>query len=183
MAVALVDSMTGAVRTREFVGLFTRHARWIYSYILAQVPQTADAEEVFQETSTVLWEKFEQFTPGTDFRAWAARVAHFQVLSFRNSRRRVPQVFSDAFCEAVDHEIVALGDALDGQYRALADCFARLTPRDREIVERRYQPGATTKQVAESLERSIHSVYRSLVRIHQSLLECMNLRRAEEGSW
>lgn len=170
-------------QTREFVGLFTRHARWLYSYILAQLPQQADAEEAFQETSTVLWEKFSQFEPGTDFRAWAARVAHFQVLSQRQKRRRVPLLFSDAFHDAVDHEIVALGDALDGQYRVLADCFTKLAPADREIVERRYQLGASTRQVAAELRRSIHSVYRALVRIHESLLECMNQRRAEEGGW
>jgi len=41
-----------AERADEFTLLFGRHARQIYAYILTLIPHWADAEDVFQETST-----------------------------------------------------------------------------------------------------------------------------------
>lgn len=60
-----------AERADEFARLFGRHARQIYSYILTLIPHWVDAEDVFQETSTIIWEKFDQYKSGTNFRAWA----------------------------------------------------------------------------------------------------------------
>jgi RNA polymerase sigma-70 factor (ECF subfamily) len=41
-----------------------------------------DAEEVFQNTSVVLWNKFGEFQPGSNFFAWASQVAYYEVLNY-----------------------------------------------------------------------------------------------------
>ncbi len=69
-------------RTAEFVRLYTAHSRRIYTYLLTLLPQRADAEDVFQEVGTLLWEKFCDFTPGTNFAAWACKIAQFQAIKF-----------------------------------------------------------------------------------------------------
>src|SRR5205814_6679679 len=68
---------------RQFIRLMTRHERLVYGYILSLVPNWADADEILQETNIRLWEEFEKFQAGTNFAAWAIRVAHFQVLTWR----------------------------------------------------------------------------------------------------
>ena len=73
---------------RQFIRLMTRHERLVYGYILSLVPNWADADEILQETNIRLWEEFEKFEAGTNFAAWAVRVAHFQVLTTRWLRSR-----------------------------------------------------------------------------------------------
>ncbi|MEX2025689.1 MAG: sigma factor, partial [Pirellulaceae bacterium] len=80
--------------TAEFVGLFSQNARRLYAYIFLLLGNAADADDVFQETSRVLWEKFDQFQPGANFLAWAESVAHYQTLSFRRRRQRDRLQFS-----------------------------------------------------------------------------------------
>ena len=77
-------------RTREFLALHSRHARWIYGYLVSMVHHQADAEDLFSETTATLWEKFDEFEPDTEFRAWACRVAQLKVLEWRKKQRRVP---------------------------------------------------------------------------------------------
>ncbi len=42
----------------------------IYTYILTMVPNSVDAEDIFQEASSLMWRKFEDFKPGSSFIAW-----------------------------------------------------------------------------------------------------------------
>jgi RNA polymerase sigma-70 factor (ECF subfamily) len=158
----------------EFVRLFTDFSRRIFSYILTLVPNHADAEEIFQETSATLWAKFGDYEPGTNFGAWACKVAYFKALNFRSKQKNAPRMFSDEFLQLVDEETLKSDEALDALYRALADCYAKLEKKDREIVDLRYTPGATTAGIANVAGRSKLWVYRSLSRIHQRLFDCVN---------
>src|SRR5688572_13921046 len=54
-----------------FAPLFSRNARRIYGFIMTLVFNHQDAEEVFQNTSIVLWNKFAEFRPDSNFFAWA----------------------------------------------------------------------------------------------------------------
>src|ERR1700761_39547 len=97
--------MTPTNQTSDFVALWTASSRQVYAYILMLLPHWADADEAFQETSRVLWEKFDQFEVGTDFTAWACRIAYFKVLDVRARRQRGPLSFSDEFLDALDREL------------------------------------------------------------------------------
>ena len=72
----------------EFIKLFTRYQRRVFLFILSQVPSPVDAEEIHQETNVVVWNKFDQFELGTNFFAWACRIASYEVLKYREKRRR-----------------------------------------------------------------------------------------------
>ena len=112
--------------TREFVALLTRHSRRIYSFLRALVPHQADTEDLFQEVSTTLWEKFGTFRPGSDFLAWAFQIAHYKVLNFRQRQSHRPQLFADDLLEKLAGDRLALDDTLEGHSVALADCYQNL---------------------------------------------------------
>ena len=59
--------------------------------------------------------------------------------------------------------------------------IAKLKERDRDLLNRRYTPGITIKQVAEQLGRPAKSVYAALGRIRHALLECVERKLAAEG--
>lgn len=164
---------SNSTRYAEFVELFSAHARRIYGYTLTLVPNWADADDVFQDSSKVLWEKFDQFTSGTDFFAWSCRIVQFQAMYFRQRQQRSRLQFSDAFLEAVSTQALDDNEFLERQHRALADCLDKLSPRTRELVELRYQPNASTKTVAEKVGRSLEAVYKALNRAQRTLIDCV----------
>lgn len=172
-----------ARRVDEFVSLFTRHSPWLRGYVMSLVANWADAEEVLQNTNTVLWKKFEQFVPGTDFFAWACQVARHEVMHYRRGKGRDRLQFGDEFLSVVADEAESLGSELGGMSAALAHCISMLPAKDRRLVEERYREGATTQTTAGVLGRSVDAIYKALGRVRKSLLECIQneLRNQEVG--
>ena len=164
----------------EFVQLFTKHQRGLYLFILAQVPNPVDAEEILQETNVVIWRKFDQFELGTSFSAWAHQIARYEVLKHLERSRRDRLRFSNLFVEQIAEEAHRGTEELEERRRVLIACLRKLQSRDRELIQHRYAPGASGKSIAKLLRRPANSVYQSLGRIRRTLLECINRRLALE---
>lgn len=160
----------------DFVQQFTRSQRALYLFILAQIGNVAEAEEVLQETNVDILAKHEQFQQGTNFLAWARQVATFEVLQWRQRKGRDRLRFSDEFVEAVAREAAEQSEQTEARRKALELCLEKLRPEDRELIQTRYQPGNSGKELAEDLGRPANSVYQSLGRIRRMLLECIQRR-------
>jgi RNA polymerase sigma-70 factor (ECF subfamily) len=156
----------------EFARLFSRNARRIYGFIMTLVFNHHDAEEVFQNTNVVLWNKFADFQPGSNFFAWASRIAYYEVLSLMKQQRR-SRTFSDETLELLANEAVALSDQTTERYEALEECLSRLDAPDRELLQERYYRQRPPKQIAARQSKSVHAIYRALSRIHNVLLNCV----------
>lgn len=159
--------------SEEFVQLFTRSQRRLYLFILGQVPRPSDAEEILQNTNVVIWSKCDQFEPGTNFVAWAMTIARLETLKYRQKHARDRLQFSDEFVSRVAAAMETNSDLLDRRRQALANCLGKLKSDDRDLICRRYAPGASGKSVARALKRPANSVYQSIGRIRQMLLECI----------
>lgn len=157
----------------RFARLFDEHGRVVYGHIRTLVPNVADADEVFQETSVTLWQKFDQYRPDTDFRAWACRIAYYKVLKLRDRQVRSPRLFSPQFLDLVSEELVVMSDMLNARTEALFLCREKLNQRDRNLLDRFHREGARAKDVARNVGRNVHYVYRSIRRIHDMLLDCI----------
>ena len=174
--------LPAAVEGADFVQLFTKHQRRLYRYILAQVPTPVEAEEILQETTLVIWRKFSGFEPGSNFLAWGAQIARFEVLKYLERRRRDRVRFSREFLDVVAEEALTESPDLERRRQALMTCLGKLRPRDRELIQRRYASGESGLSVARLLNRPANSIYQSLGRIRRALLECINRQLAAESS-
>jgi len=169
-------------RYEEFLRLLARHESRLFAYILTLLPHWADAEEVFQEMSIVLWRSFDRFELGTDFRAWARRTALHQVIAFRRRQKRDRIQLAQVFVETVAAEYEEQADSLDARLRALAQCIEKLKPRDHELLSQYYRSGGTKKAAAEQLGRPADTVYKALKRVRRSLFDCINRTMLAESS-
>src|SRR3954447_11434692 len=88
-------------RVKTFLRLFLQNERRLYAYILTLLPHRADADDVLQEASLVMWDKFRDEQPPDDFAAWGCRIAYFKVLDFRKKCQRSRVLFSQAMLERV----------------------------------------------------------------------------------
>ena len=167
---------------KQLMLLMTQHQRRIFSYIFTLVPYRADAEDILQETSLVICEKFDQFKAGTDFAAWACQIAYWEVRRARQKFARAKVVFDQEIVDAVAQTASAMIDEVSERHEALARCLKRLHPRDRELVLTRYEPGCGVEEAARRSGRSIEAAYKALGRIRKVLLDCVSLRLSAEGA-
>lgn len=156
-----------------FLRLFLRSERRILGFILFLVPHLADAEDLLQETCSIMWNKFQQFEQGTDFTAWGISIARYRVLTYRRKAASGRVCFNESLMHQIADAAVNVGSKSDVRLTALQSCLARLKEKDRELIRLRYFAENSTKQIADQRDRSIDAVYKSLNRIHDALLLCI----------
>ena len=164
----------------DFAVSLRHHQTQLFGYIYSLVRDLDDADDLFQQTSMVLWDKYEQFDSSKSFINWACGVARYEVLNFLRSRSRNRLYFSDqlnlALIEA--HESLER-EQLDERRDALACCMRKLRERDRHLLESCYGRSGCIQDVARTWGRSTHSIHNSLRRIRRVLFECVRRTLAQ----
>lgn len=164
---------------QAFLALFTPNNRIIFHFILGMIPNWNDAQDVMQETSRILWEKFHTFEEGSDFVAWAVTIAKYQVMSFRKAKSRrktrcLPLDLLDLVASEYSH------DEVGGRTVALRQCLSKLNTSDQNHLTLRFQEEKAPKQVAQRLGVSVKKIYRTETRIMGILLRCIRRRLFEQ---
>ena len=125
---------------------------------------------------------FASFRPGTNFMAWACRIAQLQVLAFRRDRARAREHFDDALIARLADEAQQRLEQFDRRQEALRECLQALRPEQRALLDRRYEPGGSVHDMARASGRSPKAVSEALRRIRTVLMRCIAQRlAAEEG--
>jgi len=132
-----------------FMRLFMANQRNIYAFILSLVPNWADADDLMQETATVMWTKFGEFELGTNFLSWGMKVAYFEVLKFRKQRQRNRLQFTNELLETIAQDAVniktmkevanCIGKSVESLYKVMARIHHSLL----RCVQRKLAQGET----------------------------------------
>ena len=169
-------------RTLEFLKLFVRHQQEIYAYILTLVPHVHDADDLFQDGMVVMWQKFDQFQPGTNFAAWGVQIMRFEILDYRRNLARNKQVLmEDSLFEALMNHMPTIQDQAAVRIEALRKCLTLLDGRAKRIIKMRYERNISVEKIASYLKLSRRHVYHVLGQINSLLLRCMRRKLAERG--
>jgi len=165
----------------SFVELMTRSQLRLRSFILTLLRDSLAADDVFQETSLVLWRKRQDFDYSKDFFRWACGVALLEVLQYRRKANADRMLFDEELIHALAVDYVDHVEDWDHQRSALRGCMQKLNSRDRWLLDARYLSGLKTAQIAEQLGRPLSTVYSSLSRIREALLRCVQSTIAQEA--
>ncbi len=168
-------------REPEFLRLFTGARDDIMAYIYSLTLSHADAEDIFQEVSLLLWEKFGDYRPDGNFRAWARKMAWNKT---QNWRRRKGETVWDP------DAIAALGAAFEDEERergtltdvkaALEHCLVRLSAVNRLILQQLYGESRSYKTLARFLKRSVRGLKVTAHRVRERVGDCVERRMAQE---
>jgi RNA polymerase sigma-70 factor, ECF subfamily len=167
-------------RYDEFAALVRLHSGQVLAYVNSLLLNWNDADDLFQETCLVLWQKFDEFRAGTNFLAWALRIADYQVMKFRTKQARLV-AFTARLRNAMMADIAerSAEEAAAG-LTALSGCMDRLAASDRKLVTLCYGESVPVRQIADALGRSPQSVHHSLCRIRNWLLGCVRRELSRE---
>jgi RNA polymerase sigma-70 factor (ECF subfamily) len=165
----------------DFVVQITQCQRQLHAFILSMVWNPADADEVLQETNLVLWQKADEFDPSRPFTPWAMRFAQLQSLAWIKRHRRRPAAIHANLAALLADE--AVEETLFERRRiALAGCLGKLSPLQRELVMRRYEPEASVNAMAAAAGVSPKAISDRLRRIRQKLLDCITSALEQEAT-
>lgn len=165
-------------RGKHFMMLYMSVQRRLYGYVMSSIPNPSDADDIVQETVSIMWSEFDKFQPGTNFAAWALCIARYQILTYRKQITKKKRVFSEQAMEAIQ-EVAETTNHLEQERRkALQHCLEKLGEKERKILCFRYEIGATLRTVSERLNINNNTLYNVLGRIHITLLNCVRRNMA-----
>jgi RNA polymerase sigma-70 factor (ECF subfamily) len=159
----------------QFEFLFASNRQRLFGYIVACLHRRQDAEEVFGETTLILWREFPKFRQDSEFMPWAAGIAFNQIRKYRRKQLR-RATLSDGVLEHLAHDAVALTQELDEQRQALKFCVERLTRRQRNLVDLFYTQRVPAGNVAKEWGCSVHTIYKTLKELRRRLFDCVSRR-------
>ena len=169
----------GSPESEEFVRLMTEHQGRLFAYVLSLLGDPDQANDVLQETNVVLWRESGEFQPGSNFKAWAFRVAHFQVMAFRQRQIRDRLVFEGELLEVLACGARETDDLFEDRQRRLKGCLEGLEPRHRDLIRCRYAEEQSAQVIARERGMTPNAVLQALFRIRQALIQCV--ARVSEG--
>lgn len=168
-------------RSQKFTEYLQQCQAQLLRYIFALVRNGEDAQDIFQQTCVVLWDKLDEFDPTRSFLAWACGVARFKVRKFVAQHRRHQVPFSDEFAQRMaEVQVASSSNEFEARRTALPGCIDKLPPRQRELLMLCYGERQRIVTVAASLGRSAGGVRHSLQAIREKLMECIE-RAVREG--
>lgn len=164
---------------------FTRH--WtktqpiVAGYLASLIPNLNDAEDILQDVSVVLLNKFHEFDEQKSFTAWALGIARKEVLAARRSHARSFICRNNDLVEKVTATYDELAPELSRRTDALRHCMERVEARSRDVLRLRYEESRKPAEIAAALGLAAGTVRVLLSRVRASLHRCIEQRLASEG--
>lgn len=171
---------TNSQRNHDFLSLYVQNQKRIYGYILSVVSNWSRAEDIMQETTLLMWRKFDDFRQGTSFSGWGIQIAKYKIREFRRKVRKETGL-SQQVLDALSDRAEDYYTNDDARMKALEACINKLKAEDYALIRMRYAGNSTIKGMALSLGRSIQGLYKVMARIHANLVICVR-RSLEAGA-
>ena len=168
-------------RFGRFFRCMNQNQKQIHAYILMMVHDYHNAEDLMQETAIILWQKFDEYEPGTSFSAWGMNVARNVVFNYRRKYGNRSHLFNDHMYQMLEDYAQNCARELSATEESLRECINKLTPTDRHLIKLRYEQRIPVQNIAAQVKRSADSLYHSFSRIYAALKQCVSQQLEARG--
>lgn len=163
----------------KFMKLYSSSMPAVRAMLRNILPGWEDVDEVMQQSSLVIWKKFEDYEEGTNFTSWACVIARFEALRYKRDKARDKHLFSDELIEILAEETDKHRHTLENETKALQNCLKKMPDKQRKLTLTAYSGDKNIKEVAELFGRTATAMYKALNRIRTSLLKCIKTEIAQ----
>lgn len=170
------------LKSEHFFRLYNAAQKRIYAYLLMLVHNHNDAEDLLQETASILWEKFDSFDKQASFSAWAIGIARNTALNFLKSKRSSRPLFSDQFYSDISKIGESESRKTDARLKALRECMKKMSIQNQKLINLRFEKGISVKKISQISEYTANALYKKISRIYSFLNDCISRTRIQEGS-
>jgi len=167
-----------------FRELYRAFSRRLYAYVLRQLGDPAQAEEIVADTLYEVWRQPAKFRGDSQFSTWLIGIARNKVLMAFRSRK--PDAVHDDLAdvaELVANEDPSAFDILAQQQRheGVRHCMDKLSNEHRECVHLVFYEGMSLGEVATIQACPEGTVKTRLFHARQKLKNCLQLLLQREG--
>jgi RNA polymerase sigma-70 factor (ECF subfamily) len=167
---------------QPFVTQMLAHQEDLRAFIYSLLPNSPSADDVLQNTNLVLWKKRNSFKEGTNFHAWAFKIARIQVQhQYDRAKRETRLVFSESLINNIANA-ATVKTPREQTLVILEDCMGKLNDKQRQIVDARYTPGESLELHGKQTNTTPGSLRISLFRIRVILRRCIEATLAGKPS-
>lgn len=164
----------------EFLHRFRQCEPDLRAFIGAMVRNVHAREDLFQEVSRTLWERFGDYDLSCPFGAWARGIAARKMLEARRRDARFPIPFPPGTITAVLDAFDATDETAPAHEAALKVCMGELPVRSRTILSMRYEQRQPCERIATAVGSSLKAIHQSLRRLRMALHDCIERRIARD---
>ena len=168
--------MEQSTKHERFLKLFMSNRYDIHAFIVSVVRDAAASEDLFQEVSIILWNKFDTYDEGKSFKAWARGIAGNKILQYWQKQKKNAEVFSPKFMDEVLAAYNRTDTNVNEMIDALKNCKQELPEKQSEILKYKYENKYKLDQIAEKLGKSLASTQKALSRLRFALKDCIKRR-------
>lgn len=159
--------------SQPYVAQLIAHQEDLRAFIHSLLPNSPSADDVLQNTNLVLWKKQKSFKQGTNFHAWAFKIARIQVQhQYDRAKRETRLVFSESLINHIANA-ATVNIPHERTLNILESCMNKLNDKQRHIVDARYTPGESLELHGKQTNTSPGSLRISLFRIRAILRRCV----------
>ena len=157
----------------RFLTHFLPAQRALRAYLQAATRDVHETDDLLQDVSNVLWEKFNQYDESRPFTAWALGIARLQVLKWRQAKARARRLLSEEALNELADAAVRASEEPDERPALLERCMEALQARARRVLEMKYGGNLAIKQIADQLGQQVGAIEMALVRARRALRDCI----------
>jgi RNA polymerase sigma-70 factor, ECF subfamily len=167
-----------------FRELYRAFSRKLYAYVLRQLSNDAQAEEIVSDTLYEVWKAPERFRGDSQFSTWLIGIARNKVLMHWRSRK------PDADHDDLDDVAETMAADAPGAFEMLAQaqrsegvrhCMGKLSSEHRECIHLVFYEGMSVHDVAKTQQCPEGTVKTRLFHARQKLKNCLRLMLQREG--
>lgn len=171
-----VHESSGPDPSREpaFLRDLSNAYRDAYASALSIVGNRPDADDVMQEVCIVLWQKYDEFEQGTDFRKWACSIAFNVAKSYSRKMRKQASGLTELALSRIEQIRTASAELLELRREVLRECVQKLNATDRTLLSEYYGRPVSQVEFARSQGKPVDTIYTRLKRIRRKLNACIS---------
>lgn len=143
--------------------LVKKYLKPIYSFVYKNVGNSAEAEDITQETFVKIWKNIKKFDQNKNFKPWIFQIAKNTSIDFLRKKKAIPfskfenekgqNILLENMASTPSNLIGGLSDK-----KVLAAAIEGLNDREQKIINLRYNDGLSFKEIAQILKESINTV-------------------------
>ena len=153
------------------------NADMLMAYLRSSLDNTADIDDLFQETMIVAWRRLDDYDRTRPFGLWVRGIARNLVLAHYRKRSSLPKWCTPEVLDALDKRFEKMatgaGDSFRDQAEALLNCIKKLTAPLRQVIELVYERGMSYREVALAINQQEDAVRKRAQRARAQLNDCL----------
>ncbi|MGJ8656591.1 MAG: sigma-70 family RNA polymerase sigma factor [Akkermansiaceae bacterium] len=161
----------------EFVRLLLQHENALRAFARSLLPDWNTVDDVFQDTSVIMWQKLGQLKSKEGFLPWGKVIIRFHCYRYHEQKKKTGTVFSSELISLLADEAEKFNEPENHlRHLALTGCLEAMKNTERELVLAPYLEHGRIKELATLTNTSANSLYKKIGRLRERLRNCVEAK-------